>query len=172
MDGETCRRAAEEAGEGKWRGWMCCWVLLNVLTCMKGEGFILGPLRGCPQIWTHTHTQKGSEARKPGDGPDLPLYQSCFESCWCYAFLSLQHNTIFLEMDHKHTQGETIKSGQKRWHKKNNNAAKTVAMVIRSPTCSYVKRDLYWADTVSSTALCQECVCVCACVYSRRRQTK
>lgn len=68
--------------------------------------------------------------------------------------------------------GETIKSGQKRWHKKNNNAAKTVAMVIRSPTCSYVKRDLYWADTVSSTALCQEYVCVCACVYSRRRQTK
>lgn len=106
MDGETCRRAAEEAGEGKWRGWMCCWVLLNVLTCMKGEGFILGPLRGCPQIWTHTHTQKGSEARKPGDGPDLPLYQSCFESCWCYAFLSLQHNTIFLEMDHKRTQGK------------------------------------------------------------------
>lgn len=33
--------------------------------------------------YTHTHTLGGSE---PRDRPDLPLYQSCFESCWKDAF--------------------------------------------------------------------------------------
>lgn len=38
----------------------------------------------------------------------------------------------------------------------------TVVMVIRSPPCSYVKRDLYWVDTISSTA-CATHVRVCVC---------
>lgn len=40
-----------------------------------------------------------------------------------------------------------------------------VVMVIRSLACSYVKRDLYWADTIL-TAACARHVYVCLCVYS------
>ncbi len=85
------RKGKERRGgrRGKGRGWMCCSVLLNVLTCMKEEAFYFRTL-----AWvytdlkhTHTHTHAGEvRAHKPRDRPDLPLYQSCFESYWRDAF--------------------------------------------------------------------------------------
>lgn len=79
---EDAWREANERGRGRrGRGWACSSVLLNALTCMKEEAFILGLLRGCTQIW-NTHTLTGEvRAHKPRDKPDLPFYQSCFESC-------------------------------------------------------------------------------------------
>lgn len=53
------RKAEGRGGDrrGKGRGWMCCSVLLNVLTCMKEEAFILGLRVGVHKFETHMHAQ-------------------------------------------------------------------------------------------------------------------
>ena len=102
------RKAEGRGGDrrGKGRGWMCCSVLLNVLTCMKEEAFILGLSRGCAQIWntharrharthdthTHTHTHTYRFGKWELTSPEISLtylyINLVFESCWKDVFLS------------------------------------------------------------------------------------